>query len=229
MPRKKSLVFTAVAATAMLTAGPALAQRAEPAPSKAKETRQTQEFRAKLRPVAHDPDADDGSDVRGKAKLVLRGTELRTVLNGRDLSPGLPHAMHIHGELEAENECPSLDADTNEDGLIDTLEGQPAYGPIDISLTTRDGTSAAFVDALALDRFPVADDSGDLHYDRTFTIPEEFAESLDELHIVVHGQDLDDDGEYTLDAGESSLSEAVGSPVPLEAELPVACGTIEAR
>ncbi|HSH22819.1 MAG TPA: hypothetical protein VK975_02045 [Acidimicrobiales bacterium] len=186
-------------------------------------------FRANLRPVPHDPESDAGSDVMGKAKLVLRGNELRTVLNGRDLSPGLPHAMHIHGELEAENECPSLDADENDDGLIDTLEGQPAYGPIDISLTTEGGTSAEFVDALALDRFPVADDSGDLHYNRRFTIPEKFAESLDELHIVVHGQDLNRNGEYDFEAGESSLSEAVGSPVPLEAELPVACGTIEAR
>lgn len=228
MPRKKSLVFTAVAATAMLTAGPALAQRAEPAPSsKAKETRQV--FRANLRPVAHDPHEDAGSDVTGKAKLILRGTELRTVLNGRDLSPGLPHAMHIHGELEAENECPSSDADNNDDGLIDTLEGQPAYGPIDISLTTEGGTSAEFVDALALDRFPVANESGNLHYNRTFTIPAEFAESLDELHIVVHGHDLNGNGEYDLEPGTSSLSEAVGSPVPLEAELPVACGTIEAR
>ncbi len=229
MPRRKSLVFAAVAATTLLSAAPAVAQRTEPTPSKAKDAHRVQVFRADLRAVPHDPDSDAGSEVTGRAKLVLRGDELRTVINGRELSPGLPHAMHIHGELEAENECPSLDADENDDGLIDTAEGQPDYGPIDISLTTSGGTSAEFADALALDRFPVATDSGNLHYNRKFTIPSEFAESLDELHIVIHGQDLNDNGEYDFGPGTSSLSDAVGSDVPLEAELPVACGTISTR
>lgn len=228
MPRRKSLVLTAVAATALLSTAPALAERAEPKPSK-KDAHAVEVFRADLRPVPHDPGSDNGSNVTARAKLVLRGDELRTVINGRELSPGLPHAMHIHGDLDAHNECPSLDADKNDDGLIDTAEGQPDYGPIDISLTTTGGTGAGFDDALALDRFPVATASGNLHYNRTFTIPAEFAEGLDQLHIVIHGQDLNDSGEYDLEPGISSLSEAVGSDVPLEAELPVACGTIEAR
>ncbi len=228
MPRRKSLVIAAVAATTLLSAAPAVAQRAEPTSSK-KDAHAVEEFRADLLAVPHDPDSDNGSDVTARAELVLRGDELRTVIDGHELSPGLPHAMHIHGDLDAHNECPNLDADKNDDGLVDTAEGQPDYGPIDISLTTTGGTGAGFDDALALDRFPVATDSGDLDYDRTFTIPSEFAEGLDQLHIVIHGQDLNDNGEYDLEPGISSLSGAVGTDVPLEAELPVACGTITTR
>ena len=64
--------------------------------------------------------------------------------------------MHIHGKEQALAECPSLAA-AGDDGLIDTLDGLPAYGGILVSLTTEGGTGAALDgDALALDRFPVA-------------------------------------------------------------------------
>jgi hypothetical protein len=72
----------------------------------------------------------------------------------------------------------------------------------------------------------VADENGKLRYKRTIAIPSEFIDALDDLHIVVHGADLNGNGAYDFDAGTSSLSGLVGAPVPLEAELPVACGTI---
>lgn len=183
-------------------------------------------LRADLQPVPHDPAADGGSEVTGRAKLVVKGDQVRISLQSKGLSPNLPHAMHIHGELQARNECPSLAADTNGDGLIDTVEGLPDYGPIDVSLTTTGGTSGDFVDALALDRFPVANDSGNLHYNRAIDVPSDLVDALDRLHIVVHGADLNGNGAYDFDAGTSSLSKLAGGPVPLEAELPVACGTI---
>lgn len=226
MQRRKSLVLSAFVGAALLSAAPAAAQRNQSDSPRTSPAR-TQVFRADLHPVSHDPSADSGSNVTAKATLVLQGNELRTVLVGKDLSPNLPHAMHIHGELQAQNECPSLAADTDGNGLIDTLEGMPAYGPIDVSLTTSGGTSAEFSDALALDRFPVANRAGVLHYNREFTIPSEFADALGELHIVVHGEDLNDNGEYDFGPGKSSLSGPVGADVPLEAELPVACGTIK--
>ena len=219
MQRRKSLVRLALVGAALLSVTPTVAS--------ARPSGGTQVFRADLSPVPHDPAADSGSEVTGRATLVLKGDQLRTVLSARGLSPNLPHAMHIHGTPQALNECPSLGADANGDGLIDTAEGQPAYGPIDVSLTTSGGTSAEFSDALALDRFPVAKRSGVLTYNRRFAIPTEFAHSLGQLHIVVHGEDLNDNGEYDFGPGTSSLSGAVGSPVPLEAELPVACGTIK--
>jgi hypothetical protein len=44
------------------------------------------------------------------------------------------------------------------------------------------------------------------------------------MHIVVHGNDLNGNGAY--DGPSSSLSALIGAQVPLEAELPVACGPI---
>ena len=95
------------------------------------------------------------------------------------------------------------------DGLISLQEGAPFYGPIDVSFTTTGDTSAA--SGLVLERFPVADGNGNLDYHRTFTIPKDVAKDLTQLHIVLHGADLDQNMVY------SNL---------FEATLPVACGAI---
>ncbi|MDP8987450.1 MAG: hypothetical protein M3N11_03790 [Actinomycetota bacterium] len=218
----RKLLYLSTAATAAMSlslASPATAQHPQQAAP-------VDVLRADLQPVPHDPLADRGSEVTGKAVLVVEGNEARTILVARGLSPDLPHAAHIHGDVQARNECPSLAADDNGDGLIDTVEGLPDYGPIDVSLTTSGGTSGAFSDALALDRFPTASRGGTVHYNRVVELPADVADALDRLHIVVHGADLNGNGAYDFDAGTSSLSGLVGAPVPLEAELPVACGTI---
>ena len=205
-----------------------LALGAAVAPSGAATTPSTfAAFRANLRPVPHNPAADAGSNASGTAVVVQRDQSLRVSLAASGLSAGLPHAMHIHGDLEAMNECPSLAADGSGDGLIDTVEGLPDYGPIQVSFTTSGGTSGAIPgpDALDLSRFPVAGRSGVATYSRTIDVAPEVAESLGSLHIVVHGHDLNGNGTY--DGPISSvLSSLAGGPVPLEAELPVACGTL---
>ena len=185
-------------------------------------------YRANLGAVPHDPSADGGSDASGTVTLVRRDNELTVVLVARGLSPNLPHAVHIHGVFNAVNECPTLAADANRDGLIDTLEGLPSYGPIDVSFTTTGATGGNLLpDGLDLSRFPVATRAGTLSYHRTFTIPANVAQQLGNLHIVVHGDDLNGNGVY--DGKESSLSALVGASVPLEAELPVGCGPIVER
>ncbi len=181
-------------------------------------------YRARMRPVPHEHDADAGSRVTGKARLVVRdGNELTANLRFRGLSPELPHVMHIHGAAQADNECPGTDRrdDRVDDGLIDTGEGLPDYGPILVSFTTSGDTSAE--SGLALDRFASANDHGRLRYQRTFGIPTNVAENLDDLHVVVHGVDLNGNG--TFDGPDGSL----GAGVPLEAELPAACGEIRER
>ena len=217
---RKPYLAASLGALALLAAAPATAQSETT-------SRSVQAFRATFAPVPHNPAVDAGSHVTGQATLVRRGNEVQTVLFARGLSPNLPHAMHIHGEVEALNECPSLAADKNGDGLIDTVDGLPDYGPIDVSLTTTGGTSAEFIDALALDRFPVASRHGALRYNRRINVPAEVAANLGQLHIVVHGADLNGNGVYDFGPGTSTLSSLAGAPVPLEAELPVACGTID--
>ena len=178
-------------------------------------------YRAALSPVPHDPAADAGSNVAGKAKVwVTNGGTAKVRVKAWGLSPNLPHAMHIHGK-EAAGEiamCPGADRrdDLVDDGLIETVEGLADYGGILVSFTTFGDTSPA--SGLALDRMPVAKQNGLLKYKRTFSIPTNLASRLDELHIVVHGEDLNRDGMY------GGRTTALGAP--LEAELPVACGEL---
>lgn len=161
--------------------------------------------------------------MTGSSTLGLQGTSLTVNLTASGLSPNLPHLIHIHGVLQARNECPTLAADKprnggDGNGLIDTLEGQPAYGPILVTFSTRGDTSAAA--GFKLSTASVADAAGNLTYSRTFKIPQKIAADLSDLHVVVHGLDLN--GSHAYDGKESSL----GMGIPLEAELPVACGPI---
>lgn len=180
-------------------------------------TNNTSRFEATLAPVPHNPVADHGSNVTGSASLKVTGTDVHVNIHLRGLTPNLPHAMHIHGILGDPNVCPPASADTSGDGLISLEEGAPFYGPIDTSFTTSGDTSPA--SGLALERFPVADDEGNLNYNRTFTIPQSVLDSLGSLHIVVHGLALD--GNSTGPVG--------GYDTLFEAVLPVACGAISSK
>lgn len=176
-------------------------------------------FRADLAPVADNPAAT------GIAYLVRQGDRLTGVIYASGLSANLPHAMHIHGLEQAVAECPGIVRDVNGDGLVDTLEGLVDYGPIQVSFTTSGATGGNLLpDGLDLARFPKANRAGFLTYSRTFSIPAAIADRLGDMHIVVHGNDLNGNGTY--DGAPSSLSALVGAEVPLEAELPVACGPI---
>ena len=182
---------------------------------------------AVLHPVPHSAAADGGSNVTGHADIKLTGRTIAVHLTAHGLTPGEPHAMHIHGLFDRVNECPSPSADVNTgdpidkatpqeegtpDGLISLNEGAPFYGPIDVSLTRNGGTDPG--SGLALERFVAADADGDLSYQRTITVSKQVAKNLSDLHIVIHGTDLPGDND------SSSLSSL------FEATLPVACGTI---
>ena len=160
-------------------------------------------YNADLQPVGSNPPA------HGTASLFVAGRQLTVDIHASGLAPNLPHAMHIHGVLGDPNVCPPPGADTDNDGLISLQEGAPFYGPIDVSFTTTGDTSPA--SGLVLERFPVADSNGNLDYHRTFTIPKDVAKDLSQLHVVVHGADLNQNTVY------DNL---------FEATLPVACGTI---
>lgn len=177
------------------------------------------DFFASLAPVPHDSAADSGSNVTGTASIeYVRGTTYLVTVAATGLSPMLPHLAHIHGVVQAQNECPDAGA-AGPDGLIDTLDGLPDYGPIQVTFSTSGDTSAGA--ALSLGTAPIADASGNLFYQREIKIQGNVAANLDNLHVVIHGEDLNDNGMY--DGQESTLAPGV----PLEAELPVACGTID--
>ncbi len=169
-------------------------------------------FRADLEPL-------NNSGASGTAELALEGDQLTTDIESEGLAPNLPHAQHIHGFEQAMSECPTIANDQNGDNLVSTPEGEPSYGPILVSLTTEGDTSPE--SALAVDRFPVANEDGTLTYGRTFGVPTDVAERLEDFAIVQHGVDLNGNGMY--DGPPSPLDPSV----PFEATIPANCGTIE--
>ncbi|MBW3604559.1 MAG: hypothetical protein KY460_06525 [Actinobacteria bacterium] len=171
-------------------------------------------YQADLQPL-------NDSGVTATADLSLADRELEITINAEGLAPGQPHAQHIHGVTGETSACPGPDADQDGDGLVSTAEGVPSYGGVLQSLTTEGDTSGD--SALAVDRFPVAGDDGSVSYSRTFELPQDVADDLGNLHLVLHGIDLDDSGAYDGDA-VSSLDDSL----PLEATIPAACGTLAA-
>src|SRR5918993_2733818 len=158
---------------------------------------QGEHFKAELNPL-------NRSGAEGHAMLEKEGNKkVETELHTKGLAPKLPHAQHIHGFKKAVSECPTLAA-SGRDNLITTAEGLPSYGPIQVSLTTTGDTSPK--SALAVDRFPVANATGFVHYERNLSVPSKVAKNLGKFAIVQHGVDLNHNGRYDFkSAGKSEL------------------------
>jgi hypothetical protein len=163
------------------------------------------------------------SGAEGHAMLEKEGSKkIETEIHTKGLAPKLPHAQHIHGFKKAVSECPTL-ALSGRDNLITTVEGVPAYGPIQVSLTTTGDTSPK--SGLAVDRFPVANAKGSVEYERTLMVSANVAKNLGKKAIVQHGVDLNDNGRYDFQAGKSELDPSL----PQEATIPAICGVINPK
>lgn len=150
------------------------------------------------------------SDGTGHVDLTERGTHLLVHLTVNGVDGGI-HLAHIHGIKQAMNECPSLAADVDGNGLIDFAEGLPSYGPVQVTLSngTNDrGTSLDWTRQFT-------------HLDNGDGIPS--LGSLDQYAIVVHGVDLDGDGLATnTDADHNGAADPAGN----EVSMPALCGVI---
>ena len=170
---------------------------------------------AKLEPL-------NGSGASGDVSVMLAEDRLTVTVSARGVSPGLAHAQHIH--IGGRGECPTPDAATKSDPkeVIDTVEGQPAYGPVKVSLTNDGGVGAD--SALAVPRFPVASASGIYTYNRTFDLPPRT--TVSEVRngvVVVHGiSKLHADQAKYDGAPKSSLD----ASLPLETTVPAMCGKL---
>lgn len=166
-------------------------------------------------------DALNDSGASGTGKVMVKGNQLHVMVNSSGLLAGAPHAQHIHFAEQARHECPTMDQDDADgDGFISTAEGEPAYGPINVSLTTEGDVSPE--SALAVERFPTGDT---VAYDRTFDVPAGFdMANLDDAVIVQHGIDVNGNGTYDMEAeiGASELDPSL----PAEATHPATCGAL---
>ncbi|MFL1901243.1 hypothetical protein ACJWDR_19325 [Streptomyces tauricus] len=162
------------------------------------------------------------SGAHGTAMLQLDGTRLTVKIEASGLVPGQPHAQHIHGSTTGHDfHCPDASADKNGDGIVTTAEGLPAYGDINISLTTKGDTSKD--SGLAVDRMPAADKEGKLSYSRTITVSQQVADHIKDLHVVQHGIDPNNNGKYDFGKGKSELD----PKLPQEATAPADCGMLQ--
>jgi hypothetical protein len=167
----------------------------------------------------------NGSGASGTATVQVithHGNQVTVTIQSSGLAPNQPHAQHIH--IGGQNTCPSNAADMDGDGLINTAEGAPFYGGVQVSLTTQGDVSAD--SALAVDRFPVADANGNLNYSRTFPLPQGVnPQDIDMGVIVQHGISklFGDPNQYDGDP-RSSLDPSL----PLEATIPATCGKLMA-
>ncbi len=156
------------------------------------------------------------SGASGNATATINGDQVTIEIHSTGLTPNAPHAQHLH--IGGTHTCPPASADTNGDKLVDTVEGQPSYGPIKVSLTTTGDVSDQ--SGLAVDRFPTADASGKVDYTRTFTMPAGVtAQDIMQSVVVQHGVDVDKSGKY-----DGTAKSNLDPTLPLEATLPADCG-----
>ena len=208
-----------IAAGALLSVPPAILGATSPASA---ETPRTMTF--SLNPAK-------GSDAKGTATLTVQSNgDLKIRIKSTGLTPKMPHAQHIHGDVSGKRYfCPNASRDTDDDGFLSVEEGLPDYGGIHVSLTTKGDTSGK--SGLAVDRMPVADGAGNVDYSRTIMasdLPSGTISRLDKLHIVQHGVDANGNDKYDLDGlGESSFAKSLGvDDIPEEATDVANCGEV---
>ncbi|NHA66515.1 hypothetical protein [Phycicoccus flavus] len=214
MKVRTPLALTAAAALSLGTAGAAFAAHDDNPSAK------VASYSYSLDPVQAPTVPNSQANGTTRIKTLPSG-KVQVKVEAWGLMPNAPHAMHLHGVDGPATDmgCPDSDADVNGDGYVTVVEGVPYYGSILTSLTTTGDVSPS--SALDLTRMAVADENGYLSYSRTFSQDSAMA-NAGTVQVVVHGIDINGNGEYDFEAGPSSL----GNAFPLEATIPVLCGGI---
>ncbi|WP_258803208.1 CHRD domain-containing protein [Pseudarthrobacter sp. NS4] len=165
----------------------------------------------------------NGSSASGTVTVDVTGNQAHVVLNVSGLPATFmdapyPHVQHIHGGKQGT--CPDPSADKDGDGVINTTEGDPAYGPILTTLSTSGDTSPAAGTDLKL-----AGQGAAYTVDRTFELNAETKASLEAgtAVVVVHGLDP-----ATLSPAAQAAKSDIVPSLPLAATSPALCGTLTA-
>lgn len=156
------------------------------------------------------------SGVSGTAWGMLEGNKLEIKIEAAGLLADAPHAQHIH--IGGENVCPDPNMEgSGFEGAINTSDGAPAYGGVQVSLTNEPGETGPGA-ALDVANFPAGETTD---YERTIELSDDVAASVaaGDGVIVLHGVDHNDSGAYDGDQ-ESDLDPSL----PAEATDPAACG-----
>ena len=168
-----------------------------------------------------EPVALNGVQASGSAMVQVNGNRIDVSMAASGLLADMPHAAHIHFGAGARQECPAAGDDANGNGIINTAEGEPAYGPIVVSLTKTGDTSPD--SALAVERFDTAP-GGELTYERgSITVSPEVASAVASggAAVVVHGVDHNGSGKY-----DGKRKSELDPKLPAEATDPAVCGVL---
>jgi len=135
-----------------------------------------------------------------------------------------PHVQHIH--INGQGTCPTASADTNKDGALSTVEGQPSYGPIGTTLSTKGDTSPK-----AATDVTVAPGGASFTYSRTITLDSATVSSIQagKAVIVVHGLNPATAPKATLSTPNSLGVQFPGekNKLALIATAPAICGALQ--
>jgi len=165
----------------------------------------------------------NGSGATGMATIAMTGNEAQINVSWSGLPAEFsggpyPHVQHIH--IDGAGQCPTTSADKNNDGVISTTEGGPAYGAIGTTLSTKGDTSPA-----AGTNIKIAPGGGETNYSRTISLDSKTAASLrsGSAVIVVHGLDP-----ATLSKKAQNEKSDLVPSLPLAATSPALCGVLTA-
>ena len=165
----------------------------------------------------------NGSAGSGTITVDVTGNQAHVVLKvsgmpATFMDAPYPHVQHIHGGKQGV--CPAPSADKDGDKVISTTEGDPAYGPIQTTLSTSGDTSPAAGTDLKL-----AGQGASYTVDRTFELNAETQASLKAgtAVVVVHGLDP-----ATLSTAAQAAKSDIVPSLPLAATSPALCGTLKA-
>ncbi len=208
MQKKTAGPLAALAALGLTLVSPALTAGAQAASSDGTW------YQATLNPLNH-------ATGSGWLTLKLNGSQATiheevSGLAATFMGAAYPHVQHIH--INGAGMCPAPSADKNADGVVNTTEGQPAYGAIGTTLSVSGGTTPS--DAANV---KIAPGGAGFAYDRTITLDSATLSQVKAGNavIVVHG--LDPATLSTKAQGEKS--DLVPS-LPLAATSPALCGAL---
>lgn len=164
--------------------------------------------------------------VEGSATITVTGDTMTVTITAMGVAPDMRHLQHFHGMVDGSLAvCPSPEADTNTDGVIDLIETEDAAGT---TLIPLHDDPASLEGLLAQERFPMASAEGTYTYTQTISLSalEEALQQSDHnieelaldqrvifIHSVPEGTELPDTVQSIGDA-------------PPQVTLPVACAQI---
>lgn len=187
---------------------------------------ETDRYKADLHPLNA---VGDINAAFGETIFNLTENRFSVRVAAAGLAPGITHAQHVHAAAV----CPPPEADVNEDGYIDIMEGVPFYGAILIPLDGNLREQAAGADG-----FPMANENGKINYAASTSRPAMLANLRatdpnpdDPIVKLGHNEELDIEGRTVVLHGvapDTPLPSTVATiaGLPPQATLPVACGDI---